>query len=113
MTRYYSVKTVRRPKSELPRLKSELTELVFPPTAIAAEWYDDDTRWTDKICTELKGAGFKLLEGISPRLCVVGVRCLNWCTVGEARSRPLAFARALKEFAAHPLRRALLPRSQS
>jgi hypothetical protein len=104
------VTSARRTMSELPRLKSELTELVLSPGDIVADWYEDDTRWTDRLSGELKSAGFKLLEGISPQLCVVGVRCLNWCTVGEGPSRPLAFARALKEFASHPLRRALLPR---
>lgn len=104
------MKTARRAKAELPRLKSELTELILAPAEIVADWYEDDVRWTDRLCAELKQAGFKLLEGMSPKLCVVGVRCLNWCTVGEGPSRPLAFARALEEFAAHPLRRALLPR---
>lgn len=106
-----SVKTNRRHDTELPLLKGELTTLVLPPAAIAPDWYEDDMRWTDRLCAELKSARFKLMEGISPKACMVSVRCLNWCTLGEAPSRPLAFARALKEFAAHPLRRALLPRA--
>jgi hypothetical protein len=106
------VKTDRGHDAELPLLKGELTTLVLPPAAIAPEWYEDDIRWTDRLCAELKRARFKLLEGISPESCMVSVRCLNWCTLGEGPSRPLAFARALKEFAAHPLRRVLLPRAQ-
>jgi hypothetical protein len=101
-----------RPKAELLRLKSELTSLVLPPTAIAAEWYEDDSQWADRLYAELERGGFKLLQGLSPKLCVVGLRCLNWCTVGEGPSRPIAFARALREFAAHPMRRALLPRPE-